>query len=474
MATSSVHAQGSDRALLSRRETSTSSGFEVQVTDYGATGDGSTDDTENIQKALNALQKAGSGTVHFPKGNYMCSQLFLSGVKDSKILFDDGAQMTMYKSLSNWKKEGDSKPIYSPWFTVDSCNKLTVKGGTWNGDYEFWRKNVKNSKQYNPRPYMMRFSTVTDLTAQSITLNDAPHAHFKVGGKNSKVIRLNDLTFNSQVGSENTDGILLSGVTDAKVFDSHITNGDDCLKVSGKTRDVTFQGGSCTGGHGLTIGGGSDSLDVDGATWRDIDLFGMSYGARLKWTTKTSGQVKNVVYDDIRMTNVNYPLYITTGYQSSGERSSTFQVGDVTFKGITAKEDSSTLEGSGGKIKNAGFFDCEEKSQCKNIHLDNVEVHTSKEWHCTDCGGDMANGVSPDASQYFHPKTAVAKQCETDRDCPDGGSCGGSYWEPTWRCHKHCKLSQYATSCPHGEECNFCDDVSQDSCWCFKPKTAVV
>ena len=49
------------------------------VTDYGATGDGSTDDTSAIQDAIDAAEAstAGYGAVYFPPGTYMVSNLSL-------------------------------------------------------------------------------------------------------------------------------------------------------------------------------------------------------------------------------------------------------------------------------------------------------------------------------------------------------------------------------------------------------------
>ena len=40
------------------------------VRDYGAVGDGRTDDTAAFQKALDAAGQAGGGIVHAPRGNY--------------------------------------------------------------------------------------------------------------------------------------------------------------------------------------------------------------------------------------------------------------------------------------------------------------------------------------------------------------------------------------------------------------------
>jgi hypothetical protein len=51
------------------------------VLDYGATGDGSTDDRAAVQLALDAIYAAGGGTLYFPPGDY------LIGLRDSPVGF---------------------------------------------------------------------------------------------------------------------------------------------------------------------------------------------------------------------------------------------------------------------------------------------------------------------------------------------------------------------------------------------------
>src|SRR3974390_2291429 len=43
---------------------------QYSVLDFGAKGDGKTDDTAAFQKALDAASKAGGGVVYAPRGNY--------------------------------------------------------------------------------------------------------------------------------------------------------------------------------------------------------------------------------------------------------------------------------------------------------------------------------------------------------------------------------------------------------------------
>lgn len=45
----------------------------VSVKDFGAVGDGSTDDTVAIQAAIDSVEAQGGGTVHFPEGTYIVS-----------------------------------------------------------------------------------------------------------------------------------------------------------------------------------------------------------------------------------------------------------------------------------------------------------------------------------------------------------------------------------------------------------------
>src|SRR4051794_35284403 len=59
------------------------------VKNYGAPGNGSTDDTTAINNAITAANQAGGGTVEFPSGNYLSRSIHLKS--EVTLFLDSGA-----------------------------------------------------------------------------------------------------------------------------------------------------------------------------------------------------------------------------------------------------------------------------------------------------------------------------------------------------------------------------------------------
>jgi len=70
----------------------------VSVKDFGAVGDGVTDDTAPIQAAINAVESAGGGTLLFPKGTYIAAGLQIKG---GVYLQGSGERATILKLKSS-------------------------------------------------------------------------------------------------------------------------------------------------------------------------------------------------------------------------------------------------------------------------------------------------------------------------------------------------------------------------------------
>lgn len=82
----------------------------VSVVDFGATGDGTTDDTAAIQAALTAVTTAGGGSVYFPPGTYILTQSVVVGSKTR--VYGAGGATLIKASQTSWVGVGATAPMF--------------------------------------------------------------------------------------------------------------------------------------------------------------------------------------------------------------------------------------------------------------------------------------------------------------------------------------------------------------------------
>jgi polygalacturonase len=388
------NASESARSLLSPRFKSTPS---FNVKDYGAVGDGKKDDTVNIQKAFDAWMSAGQGHLEFPSGKYRCGPINFHGLKDSTINFG-GADLYMLDDRKKFKEYSDDKT----WFRGEDCNNLEITGGKFHGNSHAW---PKLGKKNDDRPEMFGFHKMQNFKMHDAKLLDSAAGHIHIVG--SSDVNVHDLIFDTDT-QDNSDGLCLDDVERANVVNVDIRNYDDCLKIVGKTSNVKFEHCSCHGGHGLSVGGGSKTLEAENIIWSDISLLGMENGARLKVTKDTKGFARDITWEKLRMVNVRTPMNIETDYGGgSSKHMKDFTFGDLYFSDIKATYDPKQDLGSGKDhaadphgTAAAGYLMCDDNAQCKKLHLTDVSIETDVQWECDNAKAITSKNVSPKVSQH--------------------------------------------------------------------------
>lgn len=281
-----------------------------KVTDYGAIGDGTTDNTAAIQAAINAAQTAGGGTIEIPaaSGAYLSSSLTLRSNMNLQIDYGAVLQVQAYGTYANAN-------AHFLTFASGSTNVAITGGGTIEGNGSAWWTAYDNNSAIS-RPRLVQMSHASNVLISGVTFQNGPMFHVAVATTNNATIY--GLTITAPSTSPNTDGIDPSG-SNFLIQGCNISVGDDNIAV--KAGDLCTNIGiyDCTfgTGHGLSVGGqsnaGLDGMIVDHCTFN-----GTQFGLRLKADATQGGPVQNLTYTNLTMTGVQYPITFYSYYNQVG------------------------------------------------------------------------------------------------------------------------------------------------------------
>ena len=284
------------------------------VRDYGAIGDGQTVNTVALQKAIDAANGAGGGTVLFTGGRYVTGTLYLKSHVTLRIetgaelagspVIDDYAADTFHTMIKN-EVHMDRCLL----FARDATN-ITLEGrGTIDGQGKLFPNAgdpVKN------RPMLIRFLNCTNLRVRDLTLF-AP-ASWTSSWLYCSDIAIDGITIHSRANI-NGDGLDFDGCDAVHVSNSTFDNSDDCIclqtsRADRPCRDVTVTNCRLTSRwSGMRIGllsrGDIENVTVTNCTFRDIRDSG------LKLQMGEGAALRNMTFSNLTMVNVLKPVFMT-------------------------------------------------------------------------------------------------------------------------------------------------------------------
>ena len=281
------------------------------VTQYGAVGDNSRDNTASIQNAINAANAAGGGIVEFPPGQYLSGPLTL--LSRINLRLDEGAVLRMLP-LDVYPGGRTNAPTF---IIADGATDLEISGrGTFDGQGAPWWE-LQRSGARIVRPMLFNFYSCHRLFIHDVTFTSPPDHHCglrKFGGD----ITISNLTVNTDPESPNTDGLNIVG-TNVLVCNCHISDGDDNIAMgsTGVLRDALIT--NCVFGYGHGVSLGSSVRDgVSNVIVANCTFDGGTFGIRMKADNSSGGLVQNLFYHDLTMTNVQMPFLIYSYYRLAG------------------------------------------------------------------------------------------------------------------------------------------------------------
>ena len=294
------------------------------VTAFGAVGDGATDNTAAIQKAIDAAHQAGGGSVIVPAAAkaYLCGPLTLASAINLEIAAGATLRCLPYSADA---KPG-SYPIrggsYPNFITANGVHDVALTGeGTIDGDGDAWWAVFRKNKGMPHRPFLVRLGKCERVLVAGLTFTRSPMFHVAI---NADHLTIFGITIATPDETPNTDGVDPSG-SHHLIQNCAISCGDDNVVMkpgSAFCSDITVADCAFGEGHGMSVGGQSNR-GLDGMVVKNCSFNGTTSALRLKADPTQGGEVKNVSYSNLSMEHVMYPIVFYSYYSKVGNPAST-------------------------------------------------------------------------------------------------------------------------------------------------------
>lgn len=371
------------------------------VKDFGAIGDGKTDDAAAIQKAIDACSLAGGGQVLLP-----ASYTFLASPFNLKSNIDFHVQAGA-KVLANPEEKVYTKSAFRQnpgegmiWIGGENLVNLTISGtGEIDGNgISFMGKELEDSyelKPFNiadPRPHVLTIVGGKNIRIKDIHIGNSAYWTVHLIGCDDVVV--SGITLLNSLKVRNSDGIDLDHSKNVRISDCYIESGDDCICLKnrreyeefGRCENITVTNCTMTS-RSCAIKIGSENMDtIRQVVFNNCIIKKSNRGVGIQ--NRDEGVVSDVIFSNMLIEGHLFsdvwwgkaePIYITA-----------YRRAKANHKDANWRFPKGATEGKVGQVKNIYFnnIKCtsengvyvsgESADKISNIYFDNVDVFIDK------------------------------------------------------------------------------------------------
>lgn len=392
-------------------------GSDYVICHYGALGDGTTDNAEAIQKAIDACSEAGGGRVIVPSGGvYMTGPFEVKSNVD--LYIEANAKLLANPDEKVYCKSafGDNKGEGMMWISGENIEHFSISGkGMIDGNgVAFMGKELSDSydlkpvQNYDPRPHLITLIHGKDIRVHDVTMGNSAYWGLHLVGCEDVVVDgvsiLNDLKI------RNGDGMDIDHSRNVRVSNCLIRSGDDCICF--KNRREYSNMGICENitvtncimtSRSCAVKFGSENVDsIRNVVVSNCIIKDSNRGIGIQ--NRDEGTVSNVVFSDIIVdchlfSDVWWgraePIYVTSYERKAGNNK---DAGWRFPKGVTDYQVGKVSEIYFYNIKcaseNGVFIGADSADRISGIYFDRVDLQISKKtsepggvYDCRPCRG---------------------------------------------------------------------------------------
>ena len=372
-----------------------------KVTDYGAVGDGKTDDAAAIQHAIDQCSANGGGMVLLSGGHtFLVSLIRLKSFVELHLEATATLKATPDESQYHLSAFGSNQGEGMIWLYAEHAEQIAITGrGVIHGNgIAFMGDELEDSYElkpvttFDPRPHVLTLVDVHGLVIRDVTICEGAYWTVHLVGCHNAVIDGINLLNNLKI--RNGDGIDLDHSSNVRISNCHITSGDDCICL--KNRREFEQYGPC---HDIVVTNcvmtsrscaikiGSENMDsIYNVTFDNCIITASNRGLGIQ--NRDEGTVTDVVFSNIIMqcqlwSDVWWgkaePIYVTSYPRANGNHKDANwrfpkgetvgrcgEVSRIYFNNITATSE------------NGCFIGGDVPGKVKDIHLSNIHLHLKR------------------------------------------------------------------------------------------------
>lgn len=316
-----------------------------QVTDYGAIADGTTLNTEAIQKAIDACAEAKGGIVTFLSGRYLTGSIYLK--EGVHLIVPKGVTLLGSTEINNYpdidtRVAGIEMVWPSALINVLGQKNVKLSGdgvihaqgkifweSYWNLRREYEGKGLRWIVDYDSRrPRTLLVSESTDVTIEGLTFQQA--GFWTIQLLYSSYCTVDGVIIQNNIGGHgpSTDGIDIDSSSYILVENCDIDCNDDnfCLKagrdadglrVNRPTEYVVIRNCLSRAGGGLLTCGSETSGGIRYVLADGLKAKGTNVGIRLKSAMNRGGTTEHIYVRNVDMEDVGTVFEATMNWNPS-------------------------------------------------------------------------------------------------------------------------------------------------------------